>query len=199
MADTGRDLPIIAFASQEEWEAWLAAQPDMAKGLWLKIAKKASGIASVSQQEAIEVALCHGWIDGQLDKFDQDHWLVRFTPRKPGSKWSEVNRNKAMELIEQGRMEPAGLKEVERAKADGRWDAAYAPQSKASVPADLQAALNENERAKRHFDELDSANRYAILHRIQDAKKPETRARRIEQYVAMLGRGETIYPQKSKR
>jgi uncharacterized protein YdeI (YjbR/CyaY-like superfamily) len=199
MVDTARDLPIIAFASRGEWEAWLTAQPDTSKGLWLKLAKKASGIASVSQQEAIEVALCHGWIDGQLDKFDQDYWLVRFTPRKPGSKWSEVNRTKAMELIEQGCMKPAGMKEVERAKADGRWDAAYAPQSSASVPDDLQIALNANEQAKRLFGELDSANRYAILHRVQDAKKPETRARRIEQYVAMLGRGETIYPRKSKR
>jgi uncharacterized protein YdeI (YjbR/CyaY-like superfamily) len=198
MVDTGRDLPIIAFASRQEWEAWLAAQPDTSKGLWLKLAKKASGIASVSQQEAIEAALCHGWIDGQLDRFDQDHWLVRFTPRKPGSKWSEVNRTRAMELIERGRMQPAGMKAVERAKADGRWDAAYEPQSRASVPDDLQSALNTNEQAKRLFGELDSANRYAILHRVQAAKKSETRARRIEQYVEMLGRGETIYPRKSK-
>jgi uncharacterized protein YdeI (YjbR/CyaY-like superfamily) len=198
MANVKAGLPIMAFASAVEWEAWLAQQPRTSKGLWLKLAKKASGLPSVSRSEAIEGALCHGWIDGQLEKFDEHHWLVRFTPRKPKSKWSEVNRDKALKLIEQGRMSPAGRSEVEQAKADGRWDAAYAPQSKAAVPDDLQRALDGSPDAQQLFDKLDGTNRYAILHRIHDAKKAETRGRRIEKYVTMLGRGETLYPLKTK-
>ncbi len=198
MANVKAGLPIMAFASAVEWEARLAQQPRTSKGLWLKLAKKASGLPSVSRSEAIEGALCHGWIDGQLEKFDEHHWLVRFTPRKPKSKWSEVNRDKALKLIEQGRMSPAGRSEVEQAKADGRWDAAYAPQSKAAVPDDLQRALDGSPDAQQLFDKLDGTNRYAILHRIHDAKKAETRGRRIEKYVTMLGRGETLYPLKTK-
>lgn len=198
MPDLHRDLPILAFASQGAWEAWLAAEPEGSKGLWLKLAKKESGIASVSMQEAVESALCHGWIDGQGAKFDEDFWLVRFTPRKPRSKWSEVNRTRVLALIEEGRMQPAGLREVERARADGRWDAAYAPPSSAVVPDDLQRALDADDAARQAFERLNKVNRYAIIHRVGDAKKPETRARRIAQYVAMLARGETIYPQKAK-
>ena len=190
------DLPVLAFASSAEWEAWLAAQPATSKGVWLKLAKAASGIPSVSKQEAIDGALCHGWIDGQLDKFDADHWLIRFTPRRPNGVWSRINREWALVLIELGRMRPAGLKEIERAKHDGRWEAAYAQQSKATVPDDLQSALDRKPAAKRHFEKLDSHNRYAILYRVQGAKKPETRAQRIEKYVTMLARGETIYPKK---
>jgi uncharacterized protein YdeI (YjbR/CyaY-like superfamily) len=189
-------LPVLAFASSDEWAAWLASQPATSKGVWLKLAKAASGIRSVSKQEAIDGALCHGWIDGQLDTFDADHWLVRFTPRRPNGKWSQVNRERALALIKLGRMRPAGMREIEQARLDGRWEAAYAPQSKATVPEDLQSALDRNPAAKRRFDRLDSRNRYAIMHRVQDAKKPETRAQRIEKYVTMLGRGETIYPTK---
>ena len=198
MPDLHRDLPILAFASQGAWEAWLAAEPEGSKGLWLKLAKKESGIASVSMQEAVESALCPGWIDGQGAKFDEAFWLVRFTPRKPRSKWSEVNRTRVLALIEEGRMQPAGLREVERARADGRWDAAYAPPSSAVVPDDLQRALDADDAARQAFERLNKVNRYAIIHRVGDAKKPETRARRIAQYVAMLARGETIYPQKAK-
>jgi uncharacterized protein YdeI (YjbR/CyaY-like superfamily) len=197
-AATERDLPVIAFPSRAQWEAWLAAQPTNSKGLWLKLAKKTSGIAGVSRQEAIDAALCHGWIDGQLDKFDEDFWLIRFTPRKPRSKWSGNNRSRAIELMAEDRMTPAGLQEIERAQADGRWDAAYAPQSTAAVPDDLQKALDAAAPAKRLFEELDSTNRYAILYRVHNAKKPETRARRIETYVAMLARGDTLYPRKAK-
>jgi uncharacterized protein YdeI (YjbR/CyaY-like superfamily) len=164
--------------------------------VWLKLAKAASGISSVSKQEAIDCAVCHGWIDGQLDKFDANHWLVRFTPRRPGGRWSQHNRERALALIKLGRMRPAGMRAIEQAKRAGRWEAAYAPQSKATVPEDLQFALDRSPRAKRHFDRLDSRNRYAILYRVQDAKRPETRAQRIETYVAMLARGETIYPAK---
>lgn len=188
------DLPTVPFASRDAWEAWLDEHHATSEGLWLKIAKKGSGIETVSYAEALEVALCYGWIDGQKGRFDDDRWLQRFTPRGPRSKWSRVNRGKAESLIEAGRMQPAGLAEVERARADGRWDAAYEAQSKATVPEDLRRELEKDRRAREFFFELDSANRYAILHRIQDAKKPETRARRIEKYVAMLNEHKKIHP-----
>src|ERR1700755_921565 len=139
-----RDLPVVAFKSQQAFDAWLTSQAADCRGLWLKIARKSSGIASVSRDEAIDTALCHGWIDGQLDSFDDDYWLIRFTPRQSASKWSEKNRARALELVELGRMKPAGLNEIERAKKDGRWNAAYAPQSTAQVPDDLVAALAKN-------------------------------------------------------
>ncbi len=198
MPDVKAKLTIKTFATAAQWEAWLARQPRTSKGLWLKLAKKASGLRSVSRAEAVVGALCHGWIDGQLQTFDEHHWLIRFTPRRPNGKWSEINRNKALKLIAEGRMSLAGLSEIEQAKADGRWDAAYAPQSKAAVPDDLQRALDGAPKAQRLFDKLDSANRYAILYRIHSAKMTETRARRIDKYVAMLERGETIHPSKIK-
>src|ERR1700716_4741046 len=171
MGKAKRDLPIIAFKSQQAWDAWLTSQPAQSNGLWLKLAKKSSGIASVSKPEAIDTALCHGWIDGQLDSFDDAYWLIRFTPRQSTSKWSEKNRARALQLVELGRMRPGGLKEIERARMDGRWNGAYASQSTAQVPDDLRAALEKNGKAKRFFDTLDSKNRYAILYRIHTAKK----------------------------
>ena len=191
---TKPDLPIIPFASRDAWEAWLEEHHETANGLWLKIAKKGSGIETVSYAEALEAALCYGWIDGQKASFDDHYWLQRFTPRRPRSKWSKINRQKATELIEKGEMKPAGLREVERAKADGRWDAAYDAQSTATVPDDLCQELEKNHRAREFFATLDSRNRYAILYQIQDAKRPETRARRIEKYVAMLAQRQKIYP-----
>ena len=199
MGKAKRDLPVIAFKSQQAWDAWLTSQPAQSKGLWLKLAKKSSGIASVSKAEAIETALCHGWIDGQLDSFDDNYWLIRFTPRQSASKWSEKNRALALQLVELGRMRPAGLNEIERAQKDGRWNAAYAPQSTAQVPDDLRTALAKNQKAKSFFETLDSTNRYAILHRIHDAKKPETRMARIEKYVTMLIERKTIHPLKPRR
>ena len=199
MGKAKRDLPVISFKSQQAWDAWLTAQPAQSKGLWLKLAKKSSGIASVLKAETIDTALCHGWIDGQLDSFDDDYWLIRFTPRQSASKWSEKNRVRALQLVELKRMQPAGLNEIEHAQKDGRWNAAYAPQSTAQVPDDLRAALAKNKRAKSLFETLDSTNRYAILHRIHDAKKPETRMARIEKYVTMLIERKTIYPLKPKR
>ena len=193
-----RDLPVLAFKSQSAWDEWLASRPATAKGLWLKLAKKSSGVASVSKAEAIDTALCHGWIHGQLDSFDDDFWLIRFTPRQSTSKWSEKNRSRALELIAQKLMRPAGLREIDRAKKDGRWDAAYAPQSTAEVPNDLRAALAVNRKAGRFFEQLDGANRYSILYRIHTAKKPETRAARIATFVAMLAQDKTIHPQKVK-
>jgi uncharacterized protein YdeI (YjbR/CyaY-like superfamily) len=199
MANAKCGLPVIAFKSQQAWDAWLTSHAARSKGLWPKLAKKSSGITSVSRPEAIDTALCHGWIDGQLDSFDDDYWLIRFTPRQSTSKWSEKNRIRSLELVALKRMQPAGLSEIGRAKKDGRWSAAYAPQSMAQVPDDLGAALAKNKAAKSFFETLDSANRYAILHPIHVAKKPETRLARIEKYVAMLIEGKPIYPSKPRR
>jgi uncharacterized protein YdeI (YjbR/CyaY-like superfamily) len=186
-------LPILAFADLAALEHWLEDQPASSPGLWIKFAKAGSGVTSVSKAEAIDAALCHGWIDGQLDKYDDTYWLTRFTPRKARSKWSQVNRTRAAELIEAGRMRPSGMAQIEAARADGRWDAAYAPASKAEVPPDLQAALDESPSAATFFATLTGANRYAILSRIGAVKKPETRARKIAGFVAMLERGETVH------
>ena len=192
------NLPIHAFPTASAWEKWLSRQPRSSPGVWLKLAKKNSKIPSVSKPEAIDAALCHGWIDGQLQPYDGQFWLIRFTPRSPRGKWSKINRTKAQQLIAQGRMHPTGHAEIERAKADGRWQAAYAPQSQATVPDDLQIALDKNPPAARFFATLSSANRYAILYRVHNSNKPETRAAKIEKFIAMLARGETVHPQNAK-
>lgn len=189
-------LPVVAFADGESFAAWLEKQASDCAGLWLKFAKKASGIASITQQEALDVALCYGWIDGQRLGHDAEYYLNKYTPRRSRSNWSQINRNRALELIKEKRMRPGGLAEIERAKADGRWEAASAPPSKATVPPDLLAALKGNAAARAFFAELDARNRFAVLHRIQDAKRPETRVARIAKFVEMLAKGETIYPQK---
>ncbi len=163
---TKPDLPITPFASRNAWEAWLEEQHATSNGLWLKIAKKESSIDTVSYAEALDAALCYGWIDGQKASFDEDYWLQRFTPRKPRSKWSKINRQKALELIEKGEMKPAGLREVERARADGRWDAAYDAQRTATVPEALRRELEKDDIARDFFAALDSRNRYAILYQI---------------------------------
>ncbi len=188
------NLQIVSFPSREAWAAWLEEQHAVSGGVWLAIPKKGGGETGVSYPEALEVALCYGWIDGQKGKLDDRFWLQRFTPRRPGSVWSRVNRDKVLALIERGDMKPAGLREVERAQVDGRWDAAYEPQSTASVPDDLREALAANPAAADFFATLNSTNRYAILHRIHAAKKAETRARRIETFVAMLAEGKKLYP-----
>lgn len=190
MAD---ELPTLLFASRGELEAWLEESHADADGLWMKIAKKGSGVESVTYAEALELALCFGWIDSQKRSLDEKHFLQRFTPRRPRGKWSQINRNKAEDLIASGAMRPAGLAEVEAAKADGRWEAAYAGQRTAEVPADLQKELDRNEVAREFFSKLDSANRYAIVYRLQDAKKPETRERRLRKFIGMLERGEKIH------
>jgi len=156
MAKAGRDLPVVPFKSQQAFDAWLASQPDNSRGLWLKIAKKSSGIPSISRDEAVDAALCRGWIDGQLDSFDDDHWLIRFTPRQPASIWSEKNRARALQLVELGVMRRSGLREIDRAKADGRWDRAYAGASTAKVPDDLRAALAKDKTAAAFFDVIPS-------------------------------------------
>jgi uncharacterized protein YdeI (YjbR/CyaY-like superfamily) len=187
------DLPVLFFASKGELEAWLEENHADSAGLWLKIAKKGSGVESVDYGEALELALCFGWIDSQKRGFDGAFFLQRFTPRRPRGKWSQINRAKAEELIAAGTMRSAGLAEVEAAKADGRWDAAYAGQRTATVPDDLKLELERNKAAGDFFATLDSANRYAILYRLQEAKKPETRERRLRKFVAMLERGEKIH------
>ncbi|HEX3173688.1 MAG TPA: YdeI/OmpD-associated family protein [Solirubrobacterales bacterium] len=187
------ELPIVLFASPAELEAWLEASHSDSPGLWLKIAKKGSGVESVSYAQALELALCFGWIDSQKRAFDERCFLQRFTPRRPRGKWSRINRDAAERLIAAGRMRPAGLAEVEAAKADGRWAAAYAGQRTAQVPDDLRRELEANPAARDFFDGLDSTNRYAIVYRLNDAKKPETRERRLRKFVAMLERGEKIH------
>ena len=192
------NLALLSFASRDGWEAWLTANGGISSGLWLKFAKKGSGVATVSKAEAIEAALCHGWIDGQLQPFDAHYFLTRFTPRKARSLWSEVNRTTAIRLMTEGRMAAAGLAEVDRAKADGRWDAAYAPQGRAEVPADLQTALDANPAALTLFNELGATNRYALIVRTHNTRRPEARAACIAKFVAMLACGETIYPHRAK-
>jgi uncharacterized protein YdeI (YjbR/CyaY-like superfamily) len=187
------DLPVVGFATRAEWATWLAAEHAASAGVWLKIARKDGGAESVSYSDALDVALCHGWIDGQKDRLDERFWLQRFTPRTPRSRWSKRNRERAEALIGSGQMAPAGTREIERAQADGRWEAAYDSHSTATVPDDLQAELDRNPAAREFFAELDSTNRYAILYRIQEARRPDTRARRIAKYVAMLNEGRRIH------
>lgn len=194
VAELYQGQPMLAFPDPAAWEKWLAAEHAGFSGLWLKLAKKGCPDTTVSYAEALDVALCFGWIDGQKRPLDDDYWLQRFTPRKPGSKWSKINRGKAEALIAAGRMRPAGLREVEAAKADGRWAAAYDGQSTAMVPDDLRQALDQDEDAAAFFATLDRGNRYAILYRIHEAKKPETRAARIAKFVAMLHDHLTVHP-----
>ncbi len=186
--------PVKSFATPRSFETWLSRNHANAEGIWLVIAKKGSGIRSVTYAEAVEVALCYGWIDGQSKKLDEMQYVQRFTPRRARSPWSQINRKRALALIEEGRMQEPGLREVERAKADGRWDAAYASASVATVPDDLARAMQRNKKAAAAFEALDSRNRYAILYRVNEAKKPETRERRIAQFVEMLGEGRKLYP-----
>jgi uncharacterized protein YdeI (YjbR/CyaY-like superfamily) len=191
---TEGDAPVVAFGDARAWSDWLSAHHAVSPGVWLKIAKKAGGVASVSYAEAVEAALAWGWIDGQKQRFDDAAWLQRFTPRGPKSVWSKINREKALALIAAGAMHPPGLAAVERARGDGRWDAAYEPASRATVPDDLAAALERIPRAAAFFATIDSANRYAVLWRVQTATKPETRAARIVKLVEMLARRETLHP-----
>ena len=187
-------LSTESFASRAAWEQWLTAHHDTSAGIWMRIAKSGAREDSISYGEALEVALCYGWIDGQKAALDEAAWLQKFTPRRARSRWSRINRDKAEALIAENRMAPSGLVEVERAKADGRWDAAYDGQAAADVPHDLVSALEADPAAAEFFASLDSRNRYAILYRIQAAKRPDTRARRIRTFVEMLAKGEKIHP-----
>lgn len=188
------ELLRMTFQNQQEWETWLQQNHADSKGIWLQLAKKDSGIASISYAEALDSALCYGWIDGQKAAFDDLYWLQKFTPRGPKSIWSKINRNKVIELEASGRMQPAGIKQVELAKADGRWEAAYESQSTIAIPDDFQTELDKNQKAREFFATLNSANRYAILLRIQTAKKPETRTARIQKFIDMLANNQKIHP-----
>jgi uncharacterized protein YdeI (YjbR/CyaY-like superfamily) len=192
--DSSGSLPIELFERQQDWALWLKVNHGTSPGVWLQLAKKGTDIQSVSYEEAVKTSLCFGWIDGQKKAHSDEYWLQKFTPRSPKSIWSKINKGKALALVKAGKMKPAGLKEIERAKRDGRWEAAYDSASKAVVPSDFQAALDSNARAKAFFGTLDSRNRYAVLFRIQTVKKAETRAKRISQFVQMLERHEKVHP-----
>ena len=186
------EQPVVFFATPDAMDEWLAENHASSDGVWIKFAKRASGIESVAYAEALDVALSYGWIDGQVKKLDEDHYLQRFTPRRQRSKWSKRNRGKAERLIAEGRMHAAGVAEIERARTDGRWDAAYDSPSTATVPDDFQRALDEAPAAREFFTSLGSKKRYSFLYRIEDAKRPDTRAKRIAEYVALLAEHKTL-------
>ena len=186
------EQPVLFFATPDELGAWMDEHAEESDGIWLKFAKKASGIPSVVYADAVEIALCHGWIDGQAKRLDEQHYLQKFTPRRPRSKWSKLNREKAERLIAEGRMRLGGLREVDRAKQDGRWDEAYDSPTTATVPEDFKRALDAEPAARDFFERLGNTKRYSFLYRIEDAKRPETRAKRIAEYVALLREGKTL-------
>jgi uncharacterized protein YdeI (YjbR/CyaY-like superfamily) len=190
--ETKGDLPVLEFKGQAAWERWLEANQAEVGGAWIKLAKKSAPVTTINHTQALEGALCYGWIDGQAAGYDEHYHLVRFTPRRARSKWSQINREKAIELIDAGRMKPAGMAAVEAAKADGRWDAAYPPQSSAPVPDDFQKALSENPKAKEFFETLTGATRYAFLYRLHNITRPEARAKRIAYYIELLAEGKTL-------
>jgi uncharacterized protein YdeI (YjbR/CyaY-like superfamily) len=189
-----KELPLRRFASKAAWETWLEKHHESSSGLWLEFAKKGSRVVSLSHAEALEVALCYGWIDGQPASVDTERFRQRFTPRRARSKWSQINCAAVERLQAHGRLAPAGLRQMEAAKQDGRWDAAYASPRTMTVPDDLRVQLEAHPRARRFFEQLDSQNRYAILYRLHDAKKAETRERRLTKFIAMLEAGETLHP-----
>lgn len=188
------NFPVMSFETAADWEAWLDEHHADSGGIWLKLAKKESGLPSVTYAEALDSALCYGWIDGQKASFDDRYWLQKFTPRRAKSMWSKLNCDKVAALIAGGRMRPAGLRQVELAKADGRWDLAYESQSKITIPEDFQRELDKNQEAQDFFKTLNSVNRYSVLRRIQIAKKPETRAALIQKYIEMLSKHQKLYP-----
>jgi uncharacterized protein YdeI (YjbR/CyaY-like superfamily) len=187
-----KDLPSRRFRSQSAWETWLEKNHEKSPGVWLELGKKGSGVVTVSYAEALEVALCYGWIDGLVQSVDAKVYRQRFTPRRARSKWSQINRAAVERLHAAGRLSPAAVRQMEAAKADGRWDAAYPSPGQMRPPEDLEAAFEQYPEARKFFQSLDSQNRYAILYRLHDAKKPETRARRLERFVGMLREGRKV-------
>ncbi|QHW29561.1 bacteriocin-protection protein [Paenibacillus rhizovicinus] len=194
MVNKSAELPLLFVADQPSFQEWLANNHDASPGIRLQIAKKNTGVVSVSYDEALECALCYGWVDSQKEKYDDRMWVQRFTPRRAKSIWSKVNKDKAELLIANGRMKPSGFAAIEAAKTNGQWDKAYESQSIATLPDDFAAELERNSQAKAFYETLDRQNKYAMLFRIQNVKKPETRAKRIQQFVTMLEKGEKIYP-----
>jgi uncharacterized protein YdeI (YjbR/CyaY-like superfamily) len=187
------DLPILSFKSPNDWANWLAKNHAKSSGLWLRLFKKDSGMATVTYAEALDEALCYGWIDGQLEKYDEKSWLRKFTPRRPKSVWSKRNIEHVNRLVDAGKMKPAGLKEMEAAKADGRWGRAYDSPSAMQVPQDFLAELSKHKKAQIFFETLNKANTYAIAWRLQTAKKPETREKRMKKFIQMLENGEKLH------
>lgn len=193
MAPTQKDLPVVRFATRAAWQAWLDKNHDKAPGVWMEVAKKGSGLRSVTREEALEVALCYGWIDSQSMTVDEKRYRQRFTPRRSRSKWSKINCAAVERLHAEGRLAPAGIREMEAAKGDGRWEAAYDSPRTIAVPPDLAARLARNARARRAFEKLDGQNRYAILYRLHHAKRADTRQRRLDRFVALLEAGRTLH------
>ena len=189
---TGQELPVLELKDQRAWHRWLAANHTRTDGVWLKFAKKGSPNRTVNYGEALEEALCFGWIDGQVKRFDEHFYLQRFTPRRRRSKWSQINRASATRLIEAGRMQPSGLAQIEAAKADGRWEAAYPAQSQATVPADFQRALDASPKAREFFETLTGTARYSFLFRLHDVADPRRRAQRITDYIGLLASRKTL-------
>jgi uncharacterized protein YdeI (YjbR/CyaY-like superfamily) len=196
MANPAGELPLLTFPTSEDFGAWLANQPNDAAGAWIRLAKQGAPEPTLSKTDAIDTALAHGWIDGQIGRIDDHYFRTRFTPRRARSAWSQMNRERIEQLTAAGRMTPRGQAQVDQAKADGRWGAAYAPASRAAPDADLDAALDAEPAARVFFDALDSANRYAVLYRVHQAKTPDKRAAKIAEMVAKLARGETFHPQR---
>lgn len=190
---TSGEVPIKRFRSRAAWARWLLKYHESSDGIWLEMAKEQSGLPSVNHAEALEVALCCGWIDGQVARVDDDWYRQRFTPRRARSKWSQLNRATVERLHAEERLTPAGIRAMEAAMSDGRWAAAYASPSRMTVPDDLAAYFKTHARAREFFEQLDRRNRYAILYRLQDARRPETRQRRLEKFIGMLEAGETLY------
>jgi uncharacterized protein YdeI (YjbR/CyaY-like superfamily) len=189
----GGEQPVLAFESAAHFAAWLEEHGAESDGIWLEFAKKGTGVSSVTYPEAVEAALCHGWIDGQARRIDDVHYRQRFTPRRARSRWSKINREKAERLMREGRMRPRGFREVERAKADGRWEEAYDSPRSATTPEDFERALKKEPKARAFYESLGPSKRYSFLYRIREAKRPETRARRIAEYVALLADGKTLH------
>jgi uncharacterized protein YdeI (YjbR/CyaY-like superfamily) len=189
---TAQDLPIVEVGDQQTWRDWLEENHEALPGVWLKFAKKGAPRPTVSYPEAIEEALCFGWIDGQVRRYDELFYLQRFTPRRPRSKWSQINREKATRLIAAGRMRPSGLAQIESAKRDGRWEGAYPAQSQATIPEDFQRGLDENDEARKFFETLTGSARYAFLYRLHQVRSPKARAARIRRYIELLGAGKTL-------
>ncbi|HTC20577.1 MAG TPA: YdeI/OmpD-associated family protein [bacterium] len=189
-----KGLEILPFKSPQEWEKWLAKNHDSSQGIWIKYFKKASGTPSITYAQALEGALCYGWIDGQGDKYDGKAWVQKFTPRRPQSGWSKNNTAHAERLIKARRMKPAGLSQIEAAKKDGRWAKAYHPQSTATLPEDFLKEVNKNKKARAFLATLNRVNVYAIIYRLHSAKKPATREKRFKQFLAMLAKGEKLHP-----
>ena len=191
------DLPVVGFPNQRKWSTWLGSNHARLNGVWLKIGKKSSMASSVTYPESVEAALCYGWIDGQKKGWDEFFWIQRFTPRRPRSIWSRANRETAKRLMAEGRMKAAGNRAVEEAKRNGRWDAAYASQRTIAVPRDILLQLKKKRKASSFFEKLDRANRYSILFRIEQAKRPELRTQKIQRFIAMLEEGKKLHPTRS--